>query len=113
MLLNSGWTQRWPNAQAVLNVDGAGVRHFPGYSVEAAQLLLECGVVGLAVDSMSMDYGPSAEFEVHQVVLGADKYGVENVKVVDGLPEMGATAVVAPLLYEDGSESPCRMFAYV
>jgi len=65
------------------------------------------------VDTLSIDYGPSVGFEVHHVVLGADKYGVENVKVVDGLPEMGATAIVSPLLYEDGSESPCRVFAYV
>ena len=113
VLLNSGWTRRWPDATAVLNVDTANVRHFPGYSVDAAVMLVELGVVGVAVDTMSIDYGPSAGFEVHHVVLGADKYGVENVKVVDGLPEMGATAVVCPLLYEDGSESPCRMFAHV
>ena len=113
VLLNSGWTQRWPDAKAVLNFDDAGVRHFPGYSVEAAELLLQLGVVGLAVDTMSIDYGRSEVFEVHQVVMGADKYGVENVKVVEGLPEVGATAVVSPMLYEDGSESPCRVYAYV
>ena len=113
VLLNSGWTNRWPNPTAVLNVDSANIRHFPGYSVDAATLLVSLGVVGVAVDTMSIDYGPSVGFDVHRVVLGADKYGVENVKIVDGLPEMGATAMVCPLLYEDGSESPCRVFAYV
>ena len=113
VLLNSGWTRRWPDATAVLNVDAAKVRHFPGFSVEAATMLVGLGVVGVAVDTMSIDHGPSVGYEVHQVVLGADKYGVENVKVVEGLPEKGATAIVSPMLYEDGSESPCRVFAYV
>ena len=47
------------------------------------------------------------------MILGADLFGVENVKLVEGLPAVGATIVVAPLLLQGGSESPSRVYAFV
>ena len=57
MVVDSGWSQRWPDPEAVLNFDAEGVRRFPGVGKEAAQLLVERGVKGVGVDTMSLDVG--------------------------------------------------------
>jgi len=113
VLMDSGWTQHWGDPVRYLSFDSNHVRHFPGWSAAAARMLLERDVNGVAVDTMSMDAGCNIELETHRAILGANKYGVENVKIVPGLPAMGATAVVAPLFVEGGSEAACRVFVYV
>ena len=113
VLIDSGWSSRWPHAEAVLNMDAGGVRRFPGVGGEAARMLVERGVRGVCVDTMSLDVGGDATFEAHRVLLGADLFGVENVRVVEGMPAVGATIVVAPLLLQGGSESPSRVYAFV
>ena len=113
LLMDSGWTARWPDPAKVLNFDADGVRRFPGFSREGAAVLVERGVKGLAVDTMSLDCGSNALYDAHKVLLGADVWGLENVRVAEGLPTLGATIVVAPLLLKDGSESPARVFAFL
>ena len=62
VLLRTGWSSRWPDQKSYRNMDAQGVMHFPGYSVEAAKLLIERGAVGLGIDTLSIDYGPSKDF---------------------------------------------------
>ena len=78
VLLRTGWSARWPDAQSYRNQDPLGRMHFPGFSVEAAQLLIERKVSGLGCDSMSVDYGASADFAVHHLALGSGLYHLEN-----------------------------------
>jgi kynurenine formamidase len=85
--------------------------HFPGYSVEAAKLLIERKVSGLGCDTLSADYGASEDFAVHRVVLGAGLYQLENLADLSELPETGAFLVVAPIKLEGGSGGPTRVFA--
>src|ERR1700682_1716077 len=59
--LRTGWASRWPDAERYRNTDGKGVMHFPGYSVEAAKILLERKVSGLACDTLSIDPGNSPD----------------------------------------------------
>jgi kynurenine formamidase len=92
-------------------MDAAGAMHFPGYSVEAVKLLVERGAVGLTIDTMSVDYGASKDFPVHQLSHGAGLYHVENLADVSALPESGAYLVVAPIKLEGGSGGPARVFA--
>lgn len=113
VLMNSGWTQYWSDPTKYLGFDSDHVRHFPGFGAEATKLLVERDVNGVAVDTMSIDTGCNVELDTHQLMLGANKYGVENVKIVAGLPAIGATAIVSPLFVEGGSEAACRVFVYV
>src|SRR6266436_2515944 len=91
--------------------DAEGVMHFPGYSVEAAKLLIERGAVGLGIDTLSIDYGASKNFEVHRVDLPAGLYNLENLANLDQLPEAGAFLIAAPIRLEGGSGGPVRVFA--
>jgi kynurenine formamidase len=110
-LLRTGWASRWPDAQRYRNQDAQGRMHFPGYSVEAAKLLIERMVSGLGCDTMSADYGASEDFAVHHAVLGAGLYQLENLADLSELPESGAFLVVAPIKLEGGSGGAVRVFA--
>jgi kynurenine formamidase len=111
VLLRTGWASRWPDAQKYRNQDAQGKMHFPGFSLEAANLLIERKVSGLGCDTMSVDYGASGDFAVHHLALGAGLYHLENLADLSGLPETGAFLVVAPIKLEGGSGGPVRVFA--
>src|SRR5215813_11225110 len=40
-LLRTGWASRWPDAKSYRNLDALGRMHFPGFSPEAARLLVK------------------------------------------------------------------------
>jgi len=111
VLLRTGWASRWPDAVKYRNQDALGKMHFPGYSLEAAKLLLARHVNGLGCDTLSIDYGASADFPVHHEILGAGLYQLENLANLSQLPETGAYLLVAPIKLEGGSGGPARVFA--
>jgi kynurenine formamidase len=111
VLLRTGWASRWPDVQRYRNQDAQARMHFPGYSVEAANLLVERKVSGLGCDTLSIDYGASEDFVVHRAVLGAGLYQLENLANLNEVPEVGAFLVVAPIKLEGGSGGAVRVFA--
>jgi kynurenine formamidase len=111
VLLRTGWASRWPNVQKYRNQDQQGKMHFPGFSAEAAKVLIDRGVSGLGCDTLSADYGASEDFAVHHLALGAGLYHLENLSDLSAVPEAGAFLVVAPIKLEGGSGGPVRVFA--
>ncbi len=111
VLLRTGWSSRWPDAQKYRNQDAQGKMHFPGFSAEAAKLLIERKISGLGCDTMSVDYGASSDYAVHHLALGAGLYHLENLADLSEVPETGAFLVVAPIKLEGGSGGPVRVFA--
>ncbi len=113
VILRTGWASRWPDTQRYRNMDAKGMMHFPGYSAEAAKLLLERKVSGLGCDTLSIDPGNSPDFPVHHLVLGAEVYQLENLKDLSDLPESGGFLIVAPIKLDGGSGGAVRVFALV
>jgi kynurenine formamidase len=113
VLLRTGWSSRWPNAQKYRNQDAQGQMHFPGFSVETVKLLIERKVSGLGCDTSSADYGASTDFAVHHLALGAGLYHLENLSDLSEVPEAGAFLIAAPIKLEGGSGGPVRVFALV
>jgi kynurenine formamidase len=113
VLLRTGWASRWPDAQKYRNQDGQGKMHFPGFSVDAAKILIARKVSGIGCDTLSTDYGTSEDFAVHHLVLGAGLYQLENLADLSEVPEAGAFLVVAPIKLEGGSGGAVRVFALV
>jgi kynurenine formamidase len=111
VLLRTGWSARWPDAQRYRNQDAQGRMHFPGFSVEAVKMLIDRKVSGLGCDTLSADYGASADFPVHHLALGAGLYQLENLADLSDVPESGAFLMVAPIKLEGGSGGPVRVFA--
>jgi kynurenine formamidase len=111
VLLRTGWASRWPDVQKYRNQDAQGKMHFPGFSPQAAKLLMARKVSGLGCDTLSIDYGASEDFAVHHLSLGAGLYHLENLADLRDLPETGAFLMVAPIKLEGGSGGPVRVFA--
>jgi kynurenine formamidase len=111
VMMRTGWASRWPDQARYRNMDESKVMHFPGFSVESAKLLIARGAVGLGIDTLSIDYGGSKDFEVHHVDLPAGLYNLENLANLDRLPESGAFLIAAPIKLEGGSGGPVRVFA--
>ena len=113
VFLETGWASRWPDEARYRNSDANGVMHFPGYAVDAAKLLITRRVNAVGIDTLSIDYGPSKEFEVHRLTLPAGLYQLENVANLDKVPATGAFAIAAPIKLEGGSGGAVRIFALV
>jgi kynurenine formamidase len=117
VLVRSGWSQRWPDKKSYLGDDTPGDAsnlHFPGFSAEAVRFLIdERGVKLIGIDTASMDYGPSHDFPVHQVVGEAGVAGLENLTGLEQLPATGAILIALPIKIEGGSGAPIRAIALV
>ena len=88
--------------------------HFPGFHVEAVQLLTEeREVVGIAVDTLSLDYGASKDFATHAHWLPSNRWGLECVANLATVPVRGATIVVGAPTWVDGSGGPSRVLALI
>jgi len=108
----SGWERRLANPVTFTNADSMGTMHFPGFSFEAAQFLVhERQVAGIGVDTLSLDIGPSTDFAVHLEVLGANKWGLENLANLATVPPAGGTLIAAPPKVEGASGGPLRVLA--
>jgi kynurenine formamidase len=112
VLMHSGWGAKVGDADAYRGTDAAGTLHFPGFSAEAAEWLLQRRRIrSLGVDTLSIDPGTSETFETHLTLLGADRYGMENLANLDRMPRHGATIVVGLVPFEEGSGGQARIFA--
>jgi kynurenine formamidase len=91
--MNSGWADK-VNTDEFRNADENGVLHFPGFHVEAADFLLEeRDVNGIAVDTLSLDFGPSPDFVTHYLWLGSNRWGMEALANLDRVPPRGVTLI--------------------
>jgi len=117
VLLRTGWSRHWPDAKAYLGDDTPGDASklsFPSYGVDAARLLVEeRRVAALGVDTASIDYGRSTDFQVHRVAAAQNVPGLENLTNLDQLPATGALVIALPMKIEGGSGGPLRAVALV
>lgn len=114
VLMYTGWSKKWPVGEAYANQDAEGRLHFPGFSPEVAQFLIdERDIRGIGIDNMSVDYGLSSDFAAHNIVNGNGKYHLENVANLHLLPPTGAYLIVAPIKIEGGSGGQVRIFAVI
>lgn len=112
VIARTGWEARWNSGKDYQNADSTGTMHFPGFSLDSAKFLLDArSVVGLGIDTMSIDYGRSQNFEVHQYALRRGAYSLENVANLSTIPQSGGIALAAPLKTAGGSRSPVRILA--
>lgn len=83
-----------------------------GYSADAAKFLIEGReVVGLGIDSRSIDSGSSHDRRVHQFALSRSAYVLENVANLDRAPAVGGMVMVAPPKLQDRTNAPVRILA--
>jgi kynurenine formamidase len=112
VLAFTGWGAHWPSQPRYMNPDGKGVLHFPGFSLAAAQYLLDRTRPGaLGIDTASIDCGASQNCEVHRLTMHAGLYHLENLAHLEQMPPAGAVLIALPLKWRSGSGSPARVVA--
>jgi kynurenine formamidase len=110
-------TKYYPDKKKVLGTDKIGEEalpdlSFPGFSPKSVKFLTEERMIkGIAIDTPSIDYGKSKDFEVHQILFAANKLALENIANLDKLPPSGAMLYVIPMLISEGTGAPARVFA--
>jgi kynurenine formamidase len=109
----TSWDQYWQQESRYCNQDADGVMHFPGFSEEAAGYLLAREIAGLGIDTFSLDPGISQDYPVHGLMLGANKYQIENLTGLAQLPATGAWVLALPLKVSNGPEAPARVIAWL
>ncbi len=108
VLVHMGWDAYWQNPAGYL---GEPELAFPGLTCDAAELLVERGIAGLGVDTLSVDPGDSRDFPVHKTILPAGIWQLEGLIELERVPARGAWLVTAPLRLVAGSGAPARVFA--
>lgn len=119
VLLRTGWSERWPDAERYLGTarrgaDAVAELHFPGLDPDAAAWLVgERQVRAIGIDTASIDRGQSTDFRAHQVLAEADVPIFENVADLERVPPTGAWIVALPMKIERGTGGPLRIVAFV
>jgi kynurenine formamidase len=114
VMARTGWDSRWASPSQYRNADASGTDHYPGYSEDAAKFLVEGrNVLGLGIDTPSVDHGASKDLRVERYTLEHSVYPLENVANLDRAPEMNGVVIVAPMKMGGRSSGPVRIMALV
>jgi kynurenine formamidase len=110
--MNSGWDARFNDPASFINLGDDDVLHFPGFHPDATTMLVEeRDIVGIGVDTLSLDYGASTDFGTHITLLGAGKYGLEGLASLGNVPPSGALIIVGGPKITIGSGGWSRVMA--
>lgn len=111
VIAHTGWSQYWEHPKRYCNADKQGILHFPGFSETAAELLVQRDILGVGIDTLSLDPGVSQTYPAHHIFLSNSLFQIENIANSHLLPAMGAMIFVLPLKIQHGPEAPARVFA--
>ena len=117
LLIRTGFSQRWPDAAKYLGTAdrGAGAvanLHFPGVDPATTRWIVEHRrIKALGIDTASIDFGQSTNYETHQLLYARNIPGLENLTSLEKLPPTGATVVALPMKIKGGSGAPLRAIA--
>lgn len=107
VIIYTGWERFWNDPERYRNN-----LVFPSITDVAAEILLERQIVGLGIDTLSPDR-PDNGFPVHKLVLGENKFIVENVANASRMPPVGAYSLALPMKINEGTEAPVRLVGMI
>ncbi|CAG9121057.1 unnamed protein product [Plutella xylostella] len=114
VLVRFGWGKFYHDREQYLGLKSDGSLNFPGISAEVAKWIVESykNVVAVGVDVASLDPGSSKDYMVHQILLGAGLYQMENVNFGNHtLPDSGCLGIALPMKIAAGTGAPLRLVA--
>lgn len=103
VIFYTGWDRFWHEPEKYHN-------HycFPSITKEVAEYLISKDIRGIGIDTLSPDR-PESGYPVHQIILEANRYIVENMAHVNLMPRTGGYCLVLPMRIAGGSEAPARV----
>ncbi len=110
-LVNTGWSRRWGEPAAYMNLDASGKPRYPGIEVDASGYLLDQrGAAGLGIDSPGVDTHDGS-YSTNRMALSQQRIVLENLVNLEQLPATGATLFIGLLRLRGGSGSPAAVLA--
>lgn len=109
----TGWQDFFYDPVKYRNEDSQGKMRFPGFTKQAAEFLLERDIAGIAIDTLSPDGSSTDVFPVHETLLGAGKYIIENAAHLEKMPPSGGYVVALPPKISVGAEAIIRLVGLV
>ncbi|KAB0802280.1 hypothetical protein PPYR_04466 [Photinus pyralis] len=108
------WGQFYNDREKYLGANNSASYKFPALSPEAAQWIANTNkVVGVGLDTPSVDPGGTTTKMVHKTLAENQIYGLENVKIPKDYPEKGCHLYVMPMLLAGGTGAPVRIISYL
>lgn len=107
VIFYTGWSRFWTQPEKYRNN-----YNFPSVSREVAEYLVSENIAGIGIDTLSPDR-PESGYPVHQIILGASKYIVENIASARLLPITGSHIFVMPIRISEGTEAPIRLLGMI
>jgi kynurenine formamidase len=117
IIFKTGYGQYYPDRKNYFGTEKKGPEaipelHFPGIDPSTTEWLLKNRKIkALGLDTPSIDFGQSKDFKTHQILMGANKAGFENLANLDKLPAKGIYVVALPMKIGKGSGAPLRIIA--
>jgi kynurenine formamidase len=117
VLLRTGFSRRWPDAARYLGTAERGEAavaklHFPGLHPDAAKwLVANRSIRAIGIDTASIDYGQSTQYESHRALFASEIPAFENLTALERLPRRGAYVIALPMKIGGGSGAPLRAIA--
>ena len=116
VFMRTDWSQR-SDPEEYLNIGEDGA-HTPGPEPALVPFLVtQRNVLGFGNEAVGTDAGQAfafdPQFPCHAGMHGANRFGLASLCNLDQLPPTGAIIIAAPLKFENGSGSPCRVLALV
>jgi kynurenine formamidase len=113
--MRTDWSKRWPDGAAMENKDGAGVAHYPGWTMAALKYLYqEREITASGHETTDTDPGIAASKDdatLETYILSNNHYQIELLANLDQVPETGALVIVSFPKPKGGSGFPARVFA--
>jgi kynurenine formamidase len=119
VLLRTGYGKFWPDRMKILGTNERGESavanlHFPGLHPDAARWIVKNRKIkSIGLDTPSIDYGQSKDFQSHVALYAENIPAFENVANLDQLPSLGFTVIALPMKIAGGSGGPLRIVAVV
>jgi len=128
VLVRTGWGGRWPDKAQYLGLEPTSTTpappdepskldfnvklSFPGFDATAAKYLaVERQVVGVGIDTLSIDVGSSKVFPAHGIFAARGVYMIENAAYLHLLPPKGFQLWAVPFKVDPGTGAPLRLLA--
>jgi kynurenine formamidase len=116
VIMWTGWESRW-GTDAWYNRDADGVMHQPGFSIEAAQWLVDTGRLGYrggtGIDTFGPDLGTDETHAVSMLVYRRHRISLEILANLAALPTKGAHILCGGHINKAGAGSTALIYAII
>lgn len=106
VIISTGWEEKWEDGENYISSN-------PGLSRDAAEYLVEKGVIAIGVDTANIDHPDDKEFTVHRILLSNNVPIVENLCNLKAIGSREFRFIALPLKIKGSTGSPVRALALI